>query len=337
MSQKRRLSLVICFLLIYVCASCRQTPPAEPDIEVRYASVPAIVEALGHIANEKGFFKEQGLDVDLVLNSDGKTSLEQVLSGEADIAAVMGTPVVYQSFTSDDFYIIGKIGFSEMLHSAVGRSDHGITTDPQSLIGKRIAVMSGTSGQYFLDNFLLFNHISYTDIELINLTAPEAVDAISAGEVDAMFYWFPFPAVAAENLDKNAIRLSSEDLVPGSWVIVARKDYVEENPLAIEKFLRAIAEAEEFKRSNSEEAIQIHSEVSGVAVPVLEPLFYDMDLTLTLNQALILDLESQSRWLVSNGYVDQDLPLPNYLNFIYPDGMLAVKPEEMNIILESNQ
>jgi NitT/TauT family transport system substrate-binding protein len=51
----------------------------------------------------------------------------------------------------------------------------------------------------------------------------------------------------------------------------------------------------------------------------------------TLDQVLLVDLEDQTRWLLKGGLtVRKDMP--NYLDFIYTEGLLAVKPEAVRIL-----
>ncbi len=84
---------------------------------VRLASVPAIVEAPSHIAYQKKYFQEEGLNLSIEINPDGKTSLTHLFEDKVDIAAVMGTPVVYASFQRNDFYVIAKMEQAK-IHSA---------------------------------------------------------------------------------------------------------------------------------------------------------------------------------------------------------------------------
>ncbi len=302
---------------------------SQPRMPLTFATVPAIVEAPSHIAYDNGFFADEGLDVSLKMNSDGKTSLDQLFAGEADIASVMGTPVVYSSFGRDDFYILGKIAHSK-IHFVVARKDRGIQS-ASDLKGKKVAVMHGTSGEFFMDSFLLFNGLKHSDIEIVNLNAPAMVLAIEKGEVDAIFCWSPFPLLVQKKLGENALVLPSENIVPGSWLIVARKKFVQEHPRTVRAFLTGLMKGEKFIRENKEESIAIHSQVSGVDQDIVATLFETMDFDLTLDQALLVDLENQARWLIRRGYTAQT-EVPDYLELIYPDALSQVKPTAVTLI-----
>lgn len=296
---------------------------------VRFASVPAIVEAPSHIAYQKKYFSEEGLDLSIEINPDGKTSLTHLFEGKVDIAAVMGTPVVYSSFERSDFYIIAKMEHAK-IHSAVARKDSGITgTD--SIKGKRVAVMLGTSAHFFLDSWLIFNQLRPSEVDLVNLNGPQAVKAITQGDVDAMFYWFPFPNKAKMALGDIVLELPSNHHVPGSWVIIVKKDYAHKNPENIKRFLKAIVKAVDFMKKEPDVSMRIHSSVSGVDIPMVSSIFKQMEFRLCLDQELLLDLEDQARWIISYGYTVKK-KVPNYLNYIYPDILKTINPEAVTLI-----
>ena len=307
----------------------KQSEPSRELKKVTVATVPAIVEAPTHVAYEKGYFKDEGLDVELIMNSAGKTSLQMLFDGKADIANVMGTPIMYASFDRDDFYIIGKIRHSK-IHFAVARKDRGIHK-ASDLKGKKVAVTKGTGAEFFMDSYLIFNGIAPSELEVVYMDAPTMVDAIEKGEVDAMFCWSPFPFRAQKLLGENAVELPSETIVPGSWLVVVNKKFAREHPDILRKYLKGIVRAEQFIEENREEAVSIHARVAGVDRGMVSELFKNMKLDLCLDQALLNDLEDQGRWAIRYHYTNKT-QVPNYLNTIYPGPLREVKPDAVTVI-----
>jgi sulfonate transport system substrate-binding protein len=279
--------------LIFNGCQEKQSEPSRELTKITVGTVPAIVEASVHVAYEKGYFKDEGLDAELIMNPDGKTSLQMLFDGKADIVNVMGTPVVYASFDRNDFYIIGKIRHSK-IHFAVARKDRGIHKT-SGLKGKRVAVTKGTSAEFFMDSYLIYNGITPSELEIVYMDAPTMVDAIQKGEVDAMFCWSPFPFLAQKLLGENAVILPSETIVPGSWLVVVKKDFAREHPDILIKYLKGIVSAEQFIADNKEEAISIHARLAGVDKGIVSELFKNIKLDLCLDQALLNDLEDQGR------------------------------------------
>lgn len=324
------LIMVSLFLVIILIKPFnKKTNIPNENFHLRFASVPAIVEAPSHIAYNKGFFLDEGLDIQMEINPDGRTSLNHLFEDKVDIAAVMGTPLIYDSFKRDDFYIIGKIDHNK-IHSVISRNDTGITST-QSLKGKKVAVMPGTSGHYFMDSWLILNRMLSSDLEVIPMNGSEAVEAIVNKTVDAMFYWYPYYEIARSKLGNTAMELPSDNILSGSWLIIAKKKFVEENPEVLKKFLRALMTAISYIEENKEESLNIYSEVSGVNKDLSSSIFSSMYYELTLDHALLVDLESQARWLIDSNYVENE-EIPNYLDLIYSDLLEEVNPASVMIL-----
>ncbi len=85
------------------------------------------LNSLTIIAEEKGFFFDEGLDIEFKEYPSGKRALNQgMVSGNADIATSACTPIVFKSFKDRDFSIIATIGSSNNEIRIVARRDRGI-------------------------------------------------------------------------------------------------------------------------------------------------------------------------------------------------------------------
>lgn len=320
--------LIICITTGIGCGS-KNDEISKPLQKITVGSGPAIVEVLTHVANDKGFFKENSLDATVQINPDGKTALQNLFDGNADIIQVMATPVVYASFKRNDFFILGKIRHSK-IHFAVARADRGIR-NASDLRGKRLAVTKGTSAEFFMDSFLVYNDINPSELDIYHMGAVEMVEAIDNGKVDAMFCWSPFPLIAQKRLGPNGLVLPSRSIVPASWLIIAKKDFTKQNFDIVKKYLQSLYRAEQFVAANREEAVRIHSKAGGVALPVVSELFQKMTLELALDQALLDDLEDQARWIIRYQYTDQTR-VPNFLEAVFEKALKEVKPSAVTII-----
>ena len=320
--------------LIIQCSSPINTDYDLQGFQLRVGTVPAIVEGLNHTAYEEGLYDELGLDVSMTVNPDGRSNLLQVLSGELDIGGTMATPTIYQAINGEEFKIIAKVQYQFPIHDGVGRIDRGITKDPQSLVGKTVATLLGTSAHYHFDSWLLYNGLDIAQLNIVDIPAPEGLEALENGEVDAMFYWFPFNAMASQSLGDNAVNFFGEDLVPSSWVYVARTDFIEENPEVIEAFLFALLEAKQVYDNELDASASAHSIYSGVEESILLPAFQQMKYDLVLDQALLSDMEYQTEWFQQEGYFEID-EVPYYPDFIYPDALMKLAPANITILFDN--
>jgi len=52
---------------------------------------------------------------------------------------------------------------------------------------------------------------------------------------------------------------------------------------------------------------------------------------LSLDQSLIVALAAETRWMIGNNMTSEK-QVPDFLNYIYEDGLKAIKPEAVSII-----
>ena len=328
-------ALVIPVLVLGGFYGCAEKPTELQ--KVRFATVPFIGEGPSYVAYRNGYFEEEGLDVTLTYNNAGFQSLKNLFEGDADIITVAETPIVYSSFDKKkftdfergEFCIIGNMFHSDKINLVLARKDKGINS-AADLKGKKVAVYRGTASDFFMDSFFILNGIKSSDVEVVNMDPPTMVSAIEKGEVDAIVCWQPHILNAQSKLGDNAIILPSENIYTATWLIIVMKDYAEKNPEILGKFLRAIVKAENFVAENREEAISIHSEESGVDREIISALWGDCIFDLSLDQALLTNLEDEARWAIKYGLTDKT-EVPNYLDYIYFDALEEVKPGAVTI------
>jgi len=325
---------VVAILLLVLGSYCgwsqEQTEKPTELREVTFATVRFIGEAPSYVAYHNGYFEEEGLSVTIKYNAAGKLSLNDLFGGEADIITIADTPIVYRCFEREDFYIVAGITHSDKIAGVVARRDAGINS-AADVRGKKVALFCGTASDFLMDSFFLANGIEYSDVEIFDMKPLEQVEAIVKGEIDAMFCWQPHILNALNQLGENGIRLPSEGMKTLDWLIVVMKDYAEENPDVLEKFLRAIAKAEDFIEEHREESIDIHSVESGMDREIVAALWDDIAYELFLSESMLINLEDQARWAIKEEKTDS-LEVPNYLNWIYFDALEEIRPEVISII-----
>ena len=144
-----------------------------------------------YVAQDKDYFAMEGLDVTLTECIAGQRCLRDVFEGRADIATVTELPVVFSSFDRTDYAVVATFSSTSDDLKLVARRDAGIT-GPLELAGKRIGLVLGTSGQYFLDLFLLTVGVDSRGLSIVGLQPEEAVNALQSGKVDAIAIWEPY-------------------------------------------------------------------------------------------------------------------------------------------------
>jgi NitT/TauT family transport system substrate-binding protein len=278
----------------------------------------------------KGFFLQDGLEVNAQKYPLGKFALQAVLEGKADIATVAETPFMLAVMKGEDIAIIATIQRSKNNYTVIARRDRGIHS-PQDLKGKKVGVSLGTSGDYFLDAFMGIHGISRSSIKVSNLKPDALLEAIVNGDVDAIAT-LPFVLIQSQKkLGNRAVTFDSENVYTQFFNVVARREFVRRNPGMVNKLLRALVKAEEYVSRNNAEVQKIVADFSGINFSTVREGWDVNDFEVSCQQSLILALEDESRWAINSGLTKAGA-VPNYLDHIYLDGLRSVKPEAVRIL-----
>ena len=282
------------------------------------------------IAEEKGFFRDEGLDVRSQKYAAGKLALDALLRSEVDVATAAVTPIALQSLRAKQFSIVGQfVQYSSV--ELLTRAETQIRS-PADLQGHRVGVMAGTSAQYFLDTLLVDSGIASTGITEVEIPAAQSVDALVQGRVDAVAAFVPAGYYARAALGDRAQTIPYDKVrYRESFQFVTRRDYPKAHAVAVQSLLRATARAIAWARANREEAIAIVTRRSQLDGKIVAQLWDEYRLSLGLDQALLGSLESQARWAIGKGLGDA-AAMPNYLDFVDSSALQAVDPKAVTMI-----
>lgn len=294
--------------------------------------VPTISELPVFVAYEKGYFAEQGLDVKLEYSTSGKMSLDKIISGAIDIGACSQTPIMYESFTNDEFKIIASLYKSSEIVGILVRKSADITS-PKDFVGKKIGLLKGTSSDFHLNTYLIHYGIDPDTVELVNLNPNEHKSAIVEGRVDVIFTWQPYIFEIESEMGDKIIRFDNENLNTMTWLALANNNYIESNADIIEKYYRAIIKSEKYIVANVEDSIASFSELTNSDYEMNMKLFELGTYKLGLTEEMLIILEDQAQWAIRTNKVDKEIA-PNYLERIYFDGLKNVDPNSVNLIFE---
>ncbi|MGK0290097.1 MAG: hypothetical protein ACI86H_001552 [bacterium] len=93
-------------------------PTNQPLKKVVFADASQMIGTLVYIATTKEFFKNEGLDIIFKPYTSGKSSLQAVLDGKADLATTAETPIVHAIMKGKSISIVASIGTSDKENSS---------------------------------------------------------------------------------------------------------------------------------------------------------------------------------------------------------------------------
>jgi len=281
-------------------------------------------------AQREGYFSDENLSVVVQPHSSGKDAMQALLKGRADLATVADIPVMLAAVAGTPVRVVTTLFRTGQDHGLVGRRDLGIEA-PGSLKGKRVGVTLGTSGHFTLDVFLNWQRLSAADITIVNYKPEALADALAAGEVDAVAGWEPMLGSAIERLGSNAVSFSGEEVYESIYNIVGMQQYVLKKPENVRRLLRALVRGSSYCRDNAETMQPILASTQKLRRESVLQAWPAYHFELELDQGLVLALEDRARWAIRNKMADGQ-QMPNFLDYIYLDGLVAVQPSAVTII-----
>ncbi len=232
---------LVALTLIVVGAS-----PASAAINVFAGSSPTFAPLF--VAEKEGFFKQEGLDVTVRPFGSGAEATEGFRAGAAQFLAACDVPVLYLLAGGDAVLLAQFSSSSDLLLIMAEKGIKG----PADLKGKKIGLVRKSASEFLLNNYLKRAGLTLSDVKLVHLAPFDQVSALVRGDVDALSTWKPF--------DKKVLSLSGDKFHTLTWSgkedyvlycgIVAKREYLNQNPDVAVRVLRALYKASGWLEAN---------------------------------------------------------------------------------------
>ena len=238
-------TLAVLFLLIVACAGTQERASLTLSVNSWIGYGPF------YLAQEKGFFTDEGLDVSIVTTEGTAERKAAMVANRID---VLGDTVDLLVLSRDEQ--VPSVAVMEL--DVSNGADGIIVTDDiktvADLKGKSIAVQKNFVGESFLLYVLKKYDLSPDDVELIDMESGAAGAAFVAGSVDVAVTYEPWLSKAKER-ENGKILISSAD-EPGVIVDIlsVHEDVLAQRPDDIKKLMRAWFRAVDYAKQNPEEA-----------------------------------------------------------------------------------
>ena len=223
------------------------------------------------VAAEKGFFKERGVDVELVNFAWDQDVNAALASGNIQVQCAATNTLITLINQGVDVK-----GF--MLMDASYEADAILAnkeiTSVADLKGKSVAFEAGATSDLLLNYALSQNGMSIKDVEHVPMGASEAGLALIAGRVDVAVTYEPYISAALSQGEGYHVLYTSAER-PGliSDLLIAEAAYIEGNPEVVKNIILAWDDAVRFVRENPEEGGKIIADAVGSPMEEFTPAF----------------------------------------------------------------
>jgi NitT/TauT family transport system substrate-binding protein len=207
-----------------------------------------------YLAQEKGFFREQGINTELIVLTGLAERNSALKSNRIDALAA---PV-------DSFVLAAGNGIAVKIVMTIDESDggDGIVAKKsirsfEDLRGKRVAFQRGLPSEFFLRALLEDHKMRLNDLKAVDMETAQAGAAFISNQLDAAGLWEPWLTRAAE--EGNGHILASSRQFPNLIVdcLAFTGKAVEQRPEDVQKIVDAVLKAIEYWKSNPADADRI--------------------------------------------------------------------------------
>ncbi|WP_018682544.1 ABC transporter substrate-binding protein [Actinokineospora enzanensis] len=221
---------------------------AVEKAKIRVGMLPVVDVAPFYRAIEQGYFKEQGLDIDPVVQPNGGQVVNSTVGGDLDVGfASYPAPLAAQSKKTGDLKIIADGLAAKPGHIVVVSPPNSPLKKPTDAPGKKIAISArNTMTDMAPMSVLKTQGVDYTQVQFVEMSLPEMIPAMQKGLVDGAVVVEPWVTIAEKQLGAVPVfdcASGPTAEMPMSGYFTTAK-FAAANPKTVAAFQRGLAKAQ---------------------------------------------------------------------------------------------
>lgn len=224
---------------------------ADEKTKIKLAAQATSGQVFQYLADDKGYLTDEGLEVEMVYINNGTDATSALSSGKVDVISTYSTggPLI-QIANGQNFTIFG--GYMIVGATPVFARSETEYAGLESLRGKKIAIMRGGTPDIILKGILYDAGFDvYKDVTFVEMKRNQDVlEAVRSGQVDFGSVSTGFEIQIKQSGMK--VVMWPDELWPNHSCcrMLAQTDWMNKNPEALKKLLRAYLKAEKDMRNN---------------------------------------------------------------------------------------
>jgi NitT/TauT family transport system substrate-binding protein len=218
-------------------------------------------DAFAYVAQEKGFFKDAGIDVDIQLGKASGENVKQVVAGKAQFSnldlvggwILEGTTPEYK----DQFRTIAAI-HQQSLVAIITLEGSKITT-PRDLAGKKIGAATASVNQLLFPAYAQLAGVDPKSVTWVNTQPAQVASLLASGQVDAVSTFLISKGGIEKAAGKKAVVLPYNTYMSdlfGNGIIASNK-IISQNPDLCRRMREALMKGLQYTIDHPDEAAAI--------------------------------------------------------------------------------
>jgi ABC-type nitrate/sulfonate/bicarbonate transport system substrate-binding protein len=277
------------------------------------------------MAIEYGYFKEQGLEVDYRVFPSGTTAFQTFRTGQGDIVMTGDLPSVQYFFNNPGQYqTFVAIERDAKGYVVIARKDIRTAKD---LAGKTVATRVGSTGSWFISEYLTKNGVDPKSVTVKNLDTQLLPAALCKGDISAFFIWQPIGSRTLEICANDAHQLAdATGYIQGYLVAGARPEFLNSADGAdkVTRFLRAIMKGRDKAQSDFKAVAAYAAKVYSLSEKATRDQWDTNIRPIALDKVYYDDFCSLSKWARGEGLTKEPV---DFTKLTWPNGLRAINPK----------
>jgi ABC-type nitrate/sulfonate/bicarbonate transport system substrate-binding protein len=262
------------------------------------------------IAAEFGWFKDEGVDINLRVSALGVESMDQIIAGEADLGNGAHWALVNRMARPN----LGLGGFILAWRVPVCLMATSDASTLPNLKGKRIAVINGSVWDWYTQRALNAGGLTLNDVKILNFGSPvDYLAAAARGDVDAGWFWETNYARAKDVLGPRGWKCitTRADVAPtaaieGHGPLPISLKAAKEKPEAIAGALRAYKRAGDWCHANVDQCASMANRLIGAPVQEVKALIPDLGWYVGTSDEFIPMLKEMKDFALDRGFLKRE-------------------------------
>lgn len=293
----RSAAIVVLILLVALGRGAPAPAGAQGQAltKIRVVHVPVLIFAPLYVAIERGYFAQQGIEVELIGTPGGASSFVVLASGRAEVViGGLGASLFNAAARGLDFKVVGPVHMekppvSTPLVVSKKAYQSGEIRSVADLRGKKVSVnVIGSATEFWLHSALLRGGLTIDDVQLVAVNFPEVPAALANGAIAAGLLGEPLATLAE---DQGQIVRLSEDFVDGVQVtaVYYSGEFIRQHPKEAAGFMVAWLRASRdlygngYRRDDIARIVEKYTGVPAAVVKRARPPFHEPDGKMNFN------------------------------------------------------
>lgn len=283
-------------------------PTMAQNVEL-WTSRDAQQGSLPIIAQEQGFFRDNGVDVTVKFVSSGSELPAGMAGGTIPIAVAAATNPMAMAASGIPVKILAQISDISGIMQVVVRDGAGITK-PADLEGKKIGITRIPLSVSVLERGCATYGCDFSKIDMVNMQPEDIVLAYERNNVDTVLTWEPWASYVVQRGGKVMFS-ATQSFIPGQEgekkidavyaALFARPDFMQADPKSVEGILRGLAQAAEFLTANPDQGAEIVGKVINIPADVVKSTHSKVKTGVILPAQFAADFDEKSEYLLRIG------------------------------------